>query len=265
MTTLKGLEAALREPFAAEDIQFKPKNPRPKGNGWECLALPYADKRVYEDRLNALAYGEWSTPSNQPIVAGDQLVLLVTVMICGVAHTDLGEVLLESAPREGQLRPEENSATEAYSQGFRCACAQFGLGRYLSSLPTLWLPYDKQARTIIVQEGERIAWVEKLYMQAGLSPHQKRTSSSHVPKMEETTAAPTGTSQKAHTQSSQASRPAHLVDEKLLHWLQKTLTNKQRNALYTHYKISNLADLTQEQADRAAQRLLDLELEQTNP
>ena len=72
--------------------------------------------------------------------------------------------------KNGNPREDENTATEAYSQAFRRACAKFGLGRYLYDLPRLKLPYDPRSRSIAISAAERIAWVEKLYMEHGLQP-----------------------------------------------------------------------------------------------
>jgi hypothetical protein len=168
--TLQSLEAGLREPFALEEISFLPKAPANEGGKWTCLALPYADKRVYEDRLNELAFGLWSTPPNPPFVAGNKLVIPVTVLLCGVQHTDYGEAFLSSVSRKGETREEENSATEAYSQGFRRACAQFRLGRYLYSLPKVRVPYDPTRREIALPPEKKRELVERLYPKAGLLP-----------------------------------------------------------------------------------------------
>jgi hypothetical protein len=168
--TLQSLEAGLREPFALEEISFLPKAPANEGGKWTCLALPYADKRVYEDRLNELAFGLWSTPPNPPFVAGNKLVIPVTVLLCGVQHTDYGEAFLSSVSRKGETREEENSATEAYSQGFRRACAQFRLGRYLYSLPKVRVPYDPTRREIALPPEKKRELVERLYRKAGLLP-----------------------------------------------------------------------------------------------
>ncbi len=169
--TLASIEAGLRQPFRPEEVKFLPKSPTKNEHGqWRCLALPYADKRSYEDRLNELAFEQWSTPYTPPLVAGNKLVIPVTVMLCEVAHTDYGEATLTSLNRNGELREEENSATEGYSQGFRRACSQFGLGRYFYDLPKLWLPYDPKERKIALSQEDKIAWVNKLYQKAGLLP-----------------------------------------------------------------------------------------------
>jgi len=170
MITLDLLVEHLRVPFPPAEIKFLPKSPVQRGDAWICLALPYADKRAYEDRLNALVPGRWSTPPMTPLVAGNKLVIPVTLMICEIAHTDVGEAFLTSLSRKGESREEENAATEAYSQAFRRACAQVGLGRYLYDLPKAWVPYDPQKRTIALAEEELRQLVERLYRKAGLLP-----------------------------------------------------------------------------------------------
>ncbi|GHO49168.1 hypothetical protein [Ktedonospora formicarum] len=164
------LKAALAQPFAPEQIEFLPKDVRRnKAGALVCRALPYANKRIYEDRLNELAFGLWSIPYVSPFQQGNKLIVPVTVSLYGVPHTDYGEAFIMLKTRKGAERENENSATEAYSQGFRRACAHFLLGRYLYNLASLWLPYDGDANRLALSEGERIAWVEKLYLKAGLS------------------------------------------------------------------------------------------------
>jgi len=170
MITLDLLVEHLRTPFPPAEIKFLPKSPVQRGDAWICLALPYADKRAYEDRLNALVPGRWSTPAMTPLVAGNKLVIPVTLVICEVAHTDVGEAFLTSLSRKGEPREEENAATEAYSQAFRRACAQVGLGRYLYDLPKAWVPYDPQKRAIALAEEELRQLAERLYRKAGLLP-----------------------------------------------------------------------------------------------
>ncbi len=168
--TLASLKEALQQPFSPATIQFLPKEIRKENGNYVCLALPYANKRVYEDRLNALVFGEWSTPYTAPYARENKLILPVTVVILGVEHTDYGEEFFTTTGRNGNPREDENTATEAYSQAFRRACSQFCLGRYLYDLPKLQLPYDPKTHQIAVSKAERIAWVEKLYQACGLLP-----------------------------------------------------------------------------------------------
>ena len=167
--TLASLKEALQQPFAPETIQFLPKDIHQENGKTVCLALPYANKRVYEDRLNELVYGEWSSPYTPPYAQGNKLIIPATVVILGVAHTDYGEAFMTTPGKNGNPREDENTATEAYSQAFRRACAKFLLGRYLYDLPKHKLPYDPKTRQIAISKAERIAWVEKLYLEHGLA------------------------------------------------------------------------------------------------
>ena len=171
--TLASLKEALQQPFAPETIQFLPKEIRQENGRYVCLALPYANKRVYEDRLNEFVFGEWSTPATHPYAQGNKLIIPVTVVILGVAHTDYGEAYLTTTGKNGNTREDDNTATEAYSQAFRRACAKFLLGRYLYDLPKQSFPYDPKAKRIAISKAEQIAWVEKLYLQCGLITSHK--------------------------------------------------------------------------------------------
>jgi hypothetical protein len=248
--SLASLQDELRRPFPPEKIKLLPKLPRKDKQGqWTCLALPYADKRTYEDRLNELAFGEWSTPLTTPLQAGNKLRLPVAVVICGVTHTDYGEAFLSIVSRQGEKLEEENSATECYSQGFRRACAQFGLGRYLYDLPKLWLPYDPAAKTIAISDAERIAWIEKLYMQAGLSPRPQRSTTREQSRSSRTPAS-NGVASSASTPASlpqTGTTPRH-VDAQLLAYLRRETTQEQRQKACHFYHVEDLAHLTPEQA-----------------
>ncbi|MGB8344590.1 MAG: hypothetical protein WCD86_06880, partial [Ktedonobacteraceae bacterium] len=178
--TLDQIADRLREPFSPHLIKFLPRTPQQREGKWFCLALPYTDKRVYEDRLNALAPGQWQTPPITALVAGNKLVIFSTVVLCGIPHTDVGEAFLSSVSRKGELRDEENTATDAYAQAFKRACAQFGLGRYLYELPKIWLPYDPEKRLIALSPKEYHEAVLRLYRKAGLLPADS-AQATHTP------------------------------------------------------------------------------------
>src|SRR5260221_12060241 len=158
MATLTDIAAQLAEPFPLEDIDFLPKGKVERDGKTLCMALPYADPRVYQDRLNKVAYGEWSTPAPVVLVAGNKLICYVTVIICGVAHTDVGEA----------TNNEENTGTEAWAQAFKRACSQFGLGRYLYNLEKEWVPFNKERKIIDLTEVQKAAIVKKMYQKAGI-------------------------------------------------------------------------------------------------
>ena len=155
--TLAEITPALLVPFALEDIGFLPKNNFEQNGQTVCLALPFADKRCYEDRLNAICPGEWTNEITM-LVAGSKIIASCKLTICGISHSDVGEAALSS----------ENAATEAYAQAFKRACSQFGLGRYLYELDKAYLPYDKAKKRIDLDAPGLKAEARKLYIKAGL-------------------------------------------------------------------------------------------------
>lgn len=162
--TLAEIALQLEEPFPVGCVELLPKGKIEKDGKTLCMGLPYADVRVYEDRLNSLVPGEWSTPPPTAIVAGQKLIVYVTVIVCGVPHSDVGEAFLVS----DNGNPSENAATESWAQAFKRACSQFGLGRYLYDLEKAWVPYNKQRRQIDL-DGVGIARiVSGMYKKAGL-------------------------------------------------------------------------------------------------
>jgi hypothetical protein len=184
--TLTDIAAQLAEPFPLEDIDFLPKGKVERDGKTFCMALPYADPRVYQDRLNKVAYGEWSTPAPVVLVAGNKLICYVTVIICGIAHTDVGEA----------TNNEENTGTEAYAQAFKRACSQVGLGRYLYDLEKEWVPFNVQRKQIDLDKAQKAAIVRKMYQKAGIvvpgtaQPQANEPKVSQNPKPETSAPAP---------------------------------------------------------------------------
>lgn len=151
--TLAAIAAELADPFPLELIDLKPgavskspdKPPR-------CLAMPYADMRAYESRLDEVAGVEhWGT-SYQMTARG----VVCALTICGVTKSGIGDYPADAG--------DENAATSAQAQAFKRACAAFGLGRYLYNLPSLWCDYDPDRRAI--KNPDRVRW--EMYRQAGL-------------------------------------------------------------------------------------------------
>lgn len=150
MTTFDDIRAQLCEPWAVDQLDFLPKGGK---DSPKCLALPYASVHLYHTRLSAVV-PDWSDRVEY-LVAGQTLVCLVHLTICGITRSQVGE-----APFS-----DENTATVAYSQAFRRACALFGLGAYLYDLPKTWVEYDAAARRI---KGDPIALAIRLYQDAEL-------------------------------------------------------------------------------------------------
>jgi hypothetical protein len=252
--TLASLEAGLSEPFAPKEVKFLPKSPSNTNGKWTCLALPYCDKRTYEDRLNDLVFDDWSTLSPGAYIAGNKLIISVTLVLCGIARTDYGEAFLSSATRNGDMREEENSATEAYSQAFRRACAQFRLGRYLYALPKVRVPYDPTKRAIAFSDEEKLHLTERLYRHVGLLPPEPIRAASSENGVPHTSTTSTSTEEQEHA----ATPPVEYINERQLAWVRRQLQNDPARIqnVCTHYGVASLEQLTSIQTTSLLNKLL---------
>lgn len=123
----------LSEPFEPKHITWKPG--ATKDN--KCMALAYGDLRAYQDRLDEVCGLEWSC---KYVPWGDGRIIC-ELTIAGVTRASTGE-----ADAQDEKNNVAGSVTEAMA--FKRACAAFGLGRYLYSMPSPWVDYDAQRKRI---------------------------------------------------------------------------------------------------------------------
>ena len=125
------LLAQLAEPFPASSIHWRAGVvSRDKKR---AQALPYAEPRVYEDRLNTICPGLWSV-SFEP---WQDARIICALTIAGLTRSSTGEENEGFAP-----------GTAAEAQAFKRACVKFGLGRYLYDVPIVWVTYDEKNRKL---------------------------------------------------------------------------------------------------------------------
>ncbi len=142
----------LAKPFPPEDISWLPG--ATTKTGAKVQAMAYADLRAYMDRLDEVCGDNWSvnyTPW------GDRLICNLT--ISGVTRSSTGEM-------DNQSQKREIGGTVAEAQAFKRACAMFGLGRYLYNLPSAWVEYDAERKSITDKaraelDGRYRAWYTK--------------------------------------------------------------------------------------------------------
>jgi hypothetical protein len=141
----------LKNPFDPGAITWKPTNV--KSN--KCIALAYADKRTYEERLDMVfgpenwgvefrhvvstpyhiikkaKHKDWKDPNSEiiepeQVIDGNRVMVVVRIAVRG----------LEPKESSGVSESEdENSITTAEAQAFKRACSMLGVGKYLYFLP----------------------------------------------------------------------------------------------------------------------------------
>ncbi|MBX2997115.1 MAG: hypothetical protein KF893_01295 [Caldilineaceae bacterium] len=133
---------ALSQPFHPAHITWKPGALTKEKN--RALALAYADLRAYMQRLDEVCGLGWSV-TYRPW--GDRIICELT--IDGVTRSSTGEP-------DSQSEKSEIGGTAAEAQAFKRACAMFGMGRYLYTLPSVWAEYDAEKKQFSDQGKARL-------------------------------------------------------------------------------------------------------------
>ena len=129
------ISAALREPFSPRDVDFRVQGRANEQTG-KAAVVAYIDARAVQDRLDTVVgAGNWSFDW-QPVVVdkGEVMVAKGTLTIFGVAKSDAG-----SASNFEQ-------SLGAVSHCFKRTAVQWGIGRYLYSVPSAWVSIEKGGR-----------------------------------------------------------------------------------------------------------------------
>lgn len=122
----------LAEPFDANEIKYR-AGPTNK-NKTRTKALPYADPRTYERRLDEVCPGNWAVDFAP--WGADRIIC--KLRIHGVDRSSTGEF------GDDDFAP----GTSAEAQAFKRACSKFGLGRYLYELDAPWMDYDPKTKQV---------------------------------------------------------------------------------------------------------------------
>ena len=130
------LIARLSEPFPAAAIHWRAG--AISRDRKRAQALPYAEPRVYEDRLNEICPGAWGVVFRP----WGETRIICELTLYGVTRASTGEFDEESQGRIAQ-------GTAAEAQAFKRACSKFGLGRYLYNIPIVWVDYDEEHRRLV--------------------------------------------------------------------------------------------------------------------
>ena len=134
-----------RRPFPV--VKWKPG----KVSGQRALAMAYIDARDVQDRLDHVFGMDWSDHYRE-VPGGVEC----SILIRNTTRADVGE------PGDG---PMGKGPKAMYSDALKRAAVQFGIGRYLYDLPSVWVAYDPE-RKALTDAGKKelrnryAAWLE---------------------------------------------------------------------------------------------------------
>lgn len=158
----------LSEPFPAEVISWRAgSTSRDKKR---AQALPYAEPRAYEDRLNAVCPGDWSVLFKP----WGESKLICELTLFGVTRSSTGEF-------DEDARNAVAQGTVAEAQAFKRACSKFGLGRYLYDIPLTWVDYDEEKRRLLETPELPGKFLPKAAEEANAQPKSARPAAPRKP------------------------------------------------------------------------------------
>lgn len=162
-STLDEIYSDLCKPFPPEAVELLPGSLT--SDKKRALAVPFADLRAYQNRLDSVAgAGNWSV-SYRPW--GDSAVIC-TLTILGISREDVGE----------EKQSDPNCHTSAVAQAFKRTCSSFGLGRYLYELPGVWAEMDSSGKRLL--NPEQI--VRDMYKKAGILESRRPPAAAAAPR-----------------------------------------------------------------------------------
>lgn len=116
----------LRRPFTPGAVKWKIQtNPRPEQNK-KAMIVAHIDARLVAARLNMVA-PEWSDEFEEGLHGS----VLCRLTVCGHTRTDVGW----DEARDGEGNVTDAGIKGLYSDAFKRAAVQFGVGAFLYSLP----------------------------------------------------------------------------------------------------------------------------------
>jgi hypothetical protein len=167
---VRELVAALEVPFDQSQIDWRVMNTTKNQQPARGQVVPYADQRVYTDRLNALfTPAGWTRKYAIHTSANferskDQKIAAKVLVTCELTIFGLGS---HSATGE-EWADDDNAGTSAEAQSFKRACCCFGLGRYLYYFTGTWVDLDDRKRPKAVPQ--LVGWATPAGWLQGLRP-----------------------------------------------------------------------------------------------
>ncbi len=136
------MQRRLAEPFSPKEVMFRAGSvSRDKKR---AQALPYAEPRVYEDRLNEVLGPDWWCRFK----TWGEKRLICELTVRAVQEDGTVREITRSSTGEFDNGDKIAQGTVAEAQAFKRACSKFGLGRHLYDISITWVGYDEGSRRL---------------------------------------------------------------------------------------------------------------------
>ena len=162
------IQTELARPFAPEDLEWRIQvTTQDKSKG---LAVPYVTNRAIQDRLDDVVGPENWRNDYKPWHKGDKK----EAQLCGISIylEDREEWLTKwDGAEDTDIEPVKGGLSDSMKR----AAVQFGIGRVLYKMNTVWVQIEQKGKSFIIKDQERPK-LDKAYMdmleRLGLAPAQ---------------------------------------------------------------------------------------------
>lgn len=141
------IQAALRKPFAPEDLEWRLQQAfEEKMRG---IAVPYVTNRAIQNRLDeAVGPENWYNDYKPWHGAGKK-----EAQLCGIAiyFEGRGFITKWDGAEDSDIEPVKGGLSDSMKR----AAVQWGIGRVLYNMDTVWVNIEKRGKIHVIKESER--------------------------------------------------------------------------------------------------------------
>ena len=163
--TTREMQAALAKPFAPEDLEWRLQNTNEEK--MRGMAVPYVTNRAIQNRLDEVCGPENWYNEFKPWHSNGKK----DSQLCGIAiHFEgKGFITKWDGAEDSDIEPIKGGLSDSMKR----AAYQWGIGRVLYSLDTVWVDIERRGKTYVIKDSERQR-LDNAYLRAlsdlGLEP-----------------------------------------------------------------------------------------------
>ena len=141
------MQAALAKPFAPEDLEWRLQNTIEET--MRGMAVPYVTNRAIQNRLDEVCGPENWYNEFQPWHSNGKK----DAQLCGIAiyFEGKGFITKWDGAEDSDIEPIKGGLSDSMKR----AAYQWGIGRVLYSLDTVWVDIERRGRSYVIKASER--------------------------------------------------------------------------------------------------------------
>lgn len=145
--TASEIRKALAEPFAAQDLEWRLQ--KTFEDQMRGIAVPYVTNRAIQNRLDdVVGVDNWYNTFSPWHSAGKK-----EAQICGISiyFEGRGFITKWDGAEDTDIEPVKGGLSDSMKR----AAVQWGIGRVLYNMDSVWVSLEKRGKSLVIKESER--------------------------------------------------------------------------------------------------------------